>query len=94
VLLFFSSIAKIKPVKVHHAGIPCICCLSMFNIILTLCICPVLILKMCRMYNVFGSGASHAIYAQFMAQSALANRGQKVCLIRGAGTRMAYGFMP
>ena len=44
------------------------------------------------MYNVFGSGASHAIYAQFMAQSALANRGQKVCLIRGAGTRMALWF--
>ncbi len=40
----------------------------------------------------FGSGASHAIYAQFMAQSALANRGQKVCLIRGAGTRMALWF--
>ena len=44
------------------------------------------------MYNVFGSGASHAIYAQFMAQSALANRGRKVCLIRGAGTRMALWF--
>ncbi len=44
------------------------------------------------MYYVFGSGASHAIYAQFMAQSALANRGWKVCLIRGAGTRMALWF--
>ncbi len=51
-----------------------------------------LILKMCRMYNRFGSGASHAIYAQFMAQLALANRGWKVCLIRGAGTRMALWF--
>ena len=27
-----------------------------------------LILKTCRLYNVFGSGAHHAIYAQFMAQ--------------------------
>ena len=27
-----------------------------------------------------------------MAQLALANRGQKVCLIRGAGTRMALWF--
>ena len=44
------------------------------------------------MYNVFGSGASHAIYAQFIAQSALDNRGWKVCLIRGAGTRMALWF--
>ncbi len=40
----------------------------------------------------FGSGASHAIYAQFMAQLALANRGSKVCLIQGAGTRMALWF--
>ena len=44
------------------------------------------------MYNVFGSGANHAIYAQFMAQSALANRGRKVGLLRGAGTRMALWF--
>jgi hypothetical protein len=44
------------------------------------------------MYNVFGSGASHAIYAQFMAQLALANRGRKVCLICGAGTHMALWF--
>jgi hypothetical protein len=44
------------------------------------------------MYNVFGSGASHAIYAQFMAQLALANRGRKVHLIRGAGTQMALWF--
>jgi len=44
------------------------------------------------MYSVFGSGASHAIHAQFMAQSALANRGWKVCLIRGAGTRITLSF--
>ncbi len=41
VSLFFSSIAKIAPIKV-------------------------LILKTCRFYNVFGSGANHAIHAQFM----------------------------
>jgi len=35
---------------------------------------------------VFGSGANHAIYAQFMAQSSLSNRGKKVGLLRGAGT--------
>ncbi len=44
------------------------------------------------MYNAFGSGASHVIYAQFMAQSTLANRGRKVCLICGAGTCMALWF--
>ena len=41
-----------------------------------------------RAHNVFGSGASHAIYVQFMAQSALTNRGWKVFLIQGAGNRM------
>ena len=44
------------------------------------------------MYNVFGSGANHAIYAQFMAQSSMANKGRKVGLLHGAGTRMALWF--
>ena len=57
-----------------------------------LSILQVLILKACRLYNVFGSGANHGIYAQFMAQSALANKGCKVGLLRGAGTQMALWF--
>jgi hypothetical protein len=45
------------------------------------------------LYNAFGSGANHAIYAQFLAQSAMANnRGRKVGLLRGAGTQMALWF--
>ncbi len=52
-------------------------------------ILQILILKASRLYNVFGSGANHRIYAQFMAQSALANKDHKVGLLRGAGTRMA-----
>ncbi len=40
----------------------------------------------------FGSGANHGIYTQFMAQSALANGGCKVGLLRGAGTRMVLWF--
>ncbi len=40
----------------------------------------------------FGSGANHGIYAQFMAQSALANKGHKVGLLQGAGTRMGLWF--
>ena len=40
----------------------------------------------------FGSGANHAIYTQCMAQSSLSNRGKKVGLLRGAGTRMAMWF--
>lgn len=44
----------------------------------------------------FGSGANHAIYAQFIAQTSAANNGRKIGLLRGAGTRMAswfYGMM-
>ena len=40
----------------------------------------------------FGSGSNHGIYAQFMAQSSLTNRGRAVGLLRGAGTRMALWF--
>ena len=51
-----------------------------------------LILKLCRLYNVFSSGATHGIYAQFMAQSANANNGRKIGMLRGSGTRMALWF--
>ena len=68
------------------------CWWTLVNQILTSSLFQVLILKMCRMYHVFRLGTSHAIYAQFMAQSALTNRGQKVCLLRGAGTQMALWF--
>ena len=51
-----------------------------------------MILKTCRMYNVFGSGANHGIYAQFMAQSSMSNGGRGVGLLRGSGTRMALWF--
>jgi hypothetical protein len=67
VSLFFSSIAKIRPIKL-------------------------LILKTCRLYNVLGSGANHAIHAQFIAQSALANKGKQIDLLHGAGTRFASWF--
>ena len=35
---------------------------------------------------------NHAIYAQFMAQSSMANKGRKVGLLQGAGTRMVLWF--
>ena len=55
VSLFFSSIAKIKPIKV---------CISVFVIIherhnSPFFVFQLLILKTCRIYNVFGSGANH-----------------------------------
>ncbi len=51
-----------------------------------------MILKICRLYNVFRSGANHRIYAQFMAQSAMANKGCTVNLLQGAGTQIALWF--
>jgi hypothetical protein len=51
-----------------------------------------MILKKCRLYNVFGSGTNHGLYMQFMAQSALVNQGCKVGLMRGASTHMALWF--
>ena len=49
---------------------------------LTFLLCPqILILKTCRLYNIFRSGANHAIYAQFMAQSSMANKGRRVGLL-------------
>ena len=74
VLMFFSSIAKIKPIKV---------CMLVFVIIHETHNSPffvfkLLILKTCKIYNVFGSGANHGIYAQFMGQSSLANGGKRL----------------
>ena len=51
-----------------------------------------LVLKCCRLYNVFSSGAAHGIYAQFISQTSMANSGKKIGLLRGAGTRMATWF--
>ena len=51
-----------------------------------------LVLKCCGLYNVFSSGVAHGIYAQFIAQTSMANNGKKIGLLRGAGTRMATWF--
>jgi hypothetical protein len=51
-----------------------------------------LVLKSCRLYNTFGSGAIHGVYAQFTAQSAIFNKGKKIGLLRGASTRFATWF--
>ena len=51
-----------------------------------------LVLKSCRMYNIFGSGSTHAAHAQFMVQSAVDNNGRKIGLSRGATSRMASWF--
>ncbi len=48
--------------------------------------------KCCRLYNVFGSGASHEIHSQFMTQSFIHNKGRRVGLLHGAKIRMALWF--
>ncbi len=58
----------------------------------SLLFCQVLIQKICRLHNVFGSGANHAIHTQFMAQSSLYNKGRLISLLQGAGTRFATWF--
>ena len=45
-----------------------------------------------RLYRVFGSGASHAPYAQFSAEAKRANNGKPIGLLRGASSRMATFF--
>ena len=44
------------------------------------------------MYNIFGSGSTHAAHAQLMLQSAVDNDGKKIGLSRGATSRMASWF--
>ena len=51
-----------------------------------------LVLKACRLYNVFGSGGTHSCHAQLMTQSACDNGGRAIGPVRGAGTRMASWF--
>ena len=61
--LYFSYVAKLPPIWVRHFfG----CHLSLLTTgvsHLTFFSMQVLILKICRLYNVFGCGSSHGIYA-------------------------------
>jgi hypothetical protein len=83
VSLVFSSITKIKLVTICHVFAFWAIYNQFTHHYLNL---QLLILKTCRLYNIFGLGANHGIYVQFMAQSAMANKGCTVNLLRGAGT--------
>ncbi len=50
------------------------------------------VLKCCRLYNIFGLGASHGLHAQFMVQATAFNKGRKIGLLRGAGTWLPTWF--
>ncbi len=58
----------------------------------TLTIPQQLVLKACRLFNIFGSDVNHAIHAQFMAQASIFNDGHKIGLLHGAGTHFATWF--
>ena len=49
-------------------------------------------MKACHLYNIFGSGAIHSIYAQFLAQTAVHNKGKKIGLFQGARAQFATWF--
>ncbi len=51
-----------------------------------------LVLKACRLYNVFGPGENQGIHAQFMTQASAMNNRKRIGLMRGAGTRFATWF--
>ncbi len=54
---------------------------SYYTVPVLTCVHQLLTLKTCQMYNVFGSGANHVIYAQFIAQTSAANNGRKIGLL-------------
>ena len=91
---FFSRIENIATITV------CMCAFIFFVSFslmilycLTLKLLHILILKFCRMYNVFGSGATHGIYLQLIWQSGVHNNTKRIGLIRGAGTGFLHTYM-
>ena len=75
--LFFSDLSKLKPIQVS----PIFLLFFSFQYLTYL---QLLVLKCCRLYNVFGSGASHGIYTQFIVQAATYNNGKKLvhCVVQ------------
>ena len=64
---FPSDMAKIAPIKINmYAFISFVYFSSIILYCLTLNLLQILILKVYRMYNIFGSGAAHGIYTQFI----------------------------
>ncbi len=82
--LFFS------PISANSNQFRLVC--PIFLSLLLICLTPSLqtiVLKCCRLYNVFRLGASHGIHAQFMTQATAFNNGRKIGLLRGSGTWFA-----
>ena len=85
----------ISPIKVHMCAFIFFVYLSkILFYCFTLNLLQILILEVCRMYNVSGSGAAHGIYAKFIQKSGVYNNGKRIGLLRGSGTRFATYFYP
>ncbi len=83
--LFFSDLSKQKQIQVRQSQLFLCHMLTSFQS---------LVLKACRLYNVFGSDANHGIHAQFMIQASAINNGKGIGLFRGAKTRFVTWFLP
>ena len=95
IALFFKDLASHSIVKVRGG---CNVFYFLHNDSPSFCFSPIyviqrMILRECRLYNVYGSGASHGIYALFQAHAALHNDGKYFGLLRGCSTRMASWFL-
>ena len=95
IALFFKDLASHPVVKVRGG---CNTFYFLHNYSSRDCLSPTntmqrMILMDCRLYNVFGSGASHGIYALFQAHAALHNDGKSFGLLRGTSIRMASWFI-
>ncbi len=85
-LLFSRDLSRLGAIKVSFSILHC------FFICNMLTSCQPLVLKACRLYNIFGSGDIHAIHDQFMAQVSIFNYGHKIGLLQGAGICFATWF--
>ena len=71
---YFFNIAKIALINLRMCAFIFFFSLSTLLLYcLILKLLKILILKVCRMYNVFGSDGSHKIYTQFIEQSGVHN---------------------
>ena len=90
---YFSDIAKIAPIKVRMCAFIFFVSFSMILLCcLTFKLLQILIIRVCSIYNVFGSGAAHGIDAKLIQHSGVHNNGKRIGLLRGAITRFATYF--
>jgi hypothetical protein len=91
VSLFFDDISKFPPIKVTFA-VHLFLLLDFSLDLISLPQSHLYLRHSLQRPADFTMSLGHGIYAQFMAQSALANGGRRVGLLHGASTGMALWF--